>query len=395
MKYVVVILFFVILFSSCKKENIDHSAYFTKFFGSSGKNNGKDLLQLSDGGYLILGEITMPGRGLDIALIKTDANGNSLWTKTFGDTLDDWASSIIKTSDNEFAIVGTTTVNSDDTDILLIKINSNGDVLLNKKFIAAYKQSATHVLQTKDNSLILTGSTTKGDQITENEPGKKDIILYKTTINGDSLWCLSRGGANDDEGKYIIQKSDGGYTVVATTESFTNVDLTLNNILIVETNQNGAIVDMYPEGGAFDDFGECIAQLSDGSYIISGTKGASNNSFVQYIRKTQGPNIRTTDWIKEINAGLYTESKRINITNDDKIVVTGAITSNGSKDISLYVFDKTGAVLINKIFGDFSSEEGVSVISTSDKGFAIVGTTALEGPSMICVLKLNQNGEQK
>jgi hypothetical protein len=45
----------------------------------------------------------------DAWLIKTDADGNKLWEKTFGGSGDDEALSVIQTTDGGYAVTGSTT----------------------------------------------------------------------------------------------------------------------------------------------------------------------------------------------------------------------------------------------------------------------------------------------
>ncbi|MDZ7821591.1 MAG: hypothetical protein U5N26_07125 [Candidatus Marinimicrobia bacterium] len=63
----------------------------------------------------------------DIWLIKTDENGDMLWTKTYGGTNSDIGHSIIQTDNSGFIIVGyTQSYGAGNKDIWLIKTDENG-----------------------------------------------------------------------------------------------------------------------------------------------------------------------------------------------------------------------------------------------------------------------------
>src|SRR5579871_3205821 len=73
-------LVFLFIVSSCKDSGISlaKSSTFIRYLNDGNKNNAVDVIETSDGGYLILYNSlsTVPTFGL----IKTDAYGNSVWT---------------------------------------------------------------------------------------------------------------------------------------------------------------------------------------------------------------------------------------------------------------------------------------------------------------------------
>jgi len=60
----------------------------TKTYGGTNYDHCSIVLQTLDGGYILGAETCtpdVPGEGVrDIWLIKTDANGDTLWTRTYG-----------------------------------------------------------------------------------------------------------------------------------------------------------------------------------------------------------------------------------------------------------------------------------------------------------------------
>lgn len=82
---------------------------FDNTFGGDSLDMGYSIQQTIDGGYIITGSTESYGSGdADVYLIKTDANGDSLWTKTFGGPGQDYGSSLQITSDGGYIITGRT-----------------------------------------------------------------------------------------------------------------------------------------------------------------------------------------------------------------------------------------------------------------------------------------------
>lgn len=117
----------------------DLNVIWSTSYGGSGSSPiwgydiGYSISPVSDGSYIIAGTTsssfsTIPDRN-DIYVIKIDAQGQLLWTKTFGKSNFDYAVSVSETQDNGFIITGTS-----DFSPFMIKINSVGDKLWSREY---------------------------------------------------------------------------------------------------------------------------------------------------------------------------------------------------------------------------------------------------------------------
>jgi regulation of enolase protein 1 (concanavalin A-like superfamily) len=266
-------LFFV---SNCFGQQVT----FQKTYG--GTTNGSvanSVQQTVDGGYIIAGTTSDFGAGsLNVYLIKTDANGDSLWTKNYGGVNGDEGQYVQQTSDGGFIIVGITeTFGAGNLDIYLIKTDVNGNLLWSKTFGGPDIDWGNSVQQTTDGGYIITGFTQSFGI------GSLDVYLIKTDANGDSLWTKTYGGTNADGGYFAQQTLDGGYIVCGFTEGF---GVGASDVYLIKTDANGDVLWTKSFGGINEDNGYSVKQTTSGEYIITGrTRSFGAGDYDTYLIK--------------------------------------------------------------------------------------------------------------
>src|SRR5437867_391901 len=188
---------------------------FQRTYGGSGDDYGNAVQQTSDGGYIIAGSTSSFGVGGDVYLIKTNALGDTLWTRTYGSPFDDYGYSVQQTSDGGYIITGSTgSCGPGCSDVKLIKTNSLGDTLWTRTYGGSFADRGYSVQHASDGGYIIVRSTpTCGSS-------DVDVYLIKTNALGDTLWTRTYGGSGNDYGNSVQQTSDGGYIVGGYTLSF-------------------------------------------------------------------------------------------------------------------------------------------------------------------------------
>jgi hypothetical protein len=189
------------------KTDVNGNQQWNKTFGGPGYDGASSVQKTSDGGYILAGYTRSYGAGNDDAwLIKTDANGNHQWNKTFGGPGNDDAHSVQQTSDGGYILAGSIDLQYPNYDAWLIKTDPNGNQQWNKTFGGARGDSASSVQQTSDGGYIIAGKFGGEGFITY-------PLLIKTESNGNLRWEIIFGGTAGSVSS-VQQTSDGGYILI-------------------------------------------------------------------------------------------------------------------------------------------------------------------------------------
>ena len=209
-----------------------------KTFGGTNYEESISVQQTTDGGYIITGTTFSFGNGAtNIYLIKVDVNGNEIWNKTFGGTNNNWGYSVQQTSDGGYIIIGyTNSFGNGGADVYLIKTDGNGNELWSKTFGGTNDDGGVSVQQTTDGGYIITGYTKSSGN------GDADVYLIKTDGSGNELWNKTFGGTYEDGGFDVQQTADGGYIITGKTLYAGSVN---SDLYLIKTDGNGNVSSIF------------------------------------------------------------------------------------------------------------------------------------------------------
>lgn len=139
------------------------------------------------------------------------------WDRTYGGADDDFAHSLVETSDRGYAIGGITwSFGAGGKDVWLFRSDADGNIQWSKTYGGANDDDTNSVVQTHDGGYALAGGTTSFGN------GGNDCYLVKTDSDGNMEWNKAYGGTCFETACSVIQTSDGGYALAGATSSFGN-----------------------------------------------------------------------------------------------------------------------------------------------------------------------------
>lgn len=341
------------------------------------------------------------------------------WQEIFGGTNQDYAKKIIQTQDGGYIVGGETySLNGDiignhgGSDYWMIKISSTGTLEWQKTFGGSNYEHADDLIQTSDGGYIFLGSSSSNNGNVSLNYGYDDIWVVKLSVDGTIEWQKNYGGTDPDFGHTIKQTNDNGYIIAGTTYS-NNIDVTENNgatdCWILKLNSLGVLEWQNNFGGTNQESARDIIQISDGSYLVTGSTNSSNGDvtgqhgagdawvlklnsigILEWQKTLGGTNSESLNKILQTEEGGYILIGNTNSHNGD--VIPG---SNGDRDFWVVKLSVDGTVEWQKTYGGIFEDVGLDIKIIENEGYLLAGhkySNGLTGMNY-WILKINFNGE--
>jgi predicted outer membrane repeat protein len=280
------------------------------------------LLNYPTGGYLVSGNSWQDGAHFFI--IRTTATGDTLWSRSFEGSFNSEAGSrsIIVTSDGGILATGRSVSN----DTFVSKINSSGDLEWSGQYAPTNTGSSgagSAIVELPDAGFLVAGEI----HISNLNENSQDIWLVRLDSFGDSLWTknINRGY---DFCRGMIVDTNGGYTILAAASPLFGNGTTDTWLLKIDIDGNIINSNTFPIEGSPWNKANDLAQMADGTYLISG--------FINY--SSFDPNVDAwlfgvdqefeLSWNYSIENDTYDEITSIRSTSSGGCIATGFSSSS-------------------------------------------------------------------
>lgn len=347
---------------------------FQKAYGGTAMDNGNSVRQTFDNGYIIAGTTTSFGSGgRDILVIKTNEFGDTTWTKTFGGATDnEYGFCVQQTADSGYIVSGVASSFADVAgDIYLIKLNATGDTIWTRTYGGIGYEWGAFVQQTADGGYVITGQTPAFGA------GGFDVYLVKINVNGNIIWAKTYGEIGSEYGSALQQTTDGGYIITGSNDN--TFGFGASDFYLIKTDSAGNVNWSKVYGNSGFEEGKAVKQTTDGGYIIAGTSENTLGPLGPNMCLIKTNSLGDTLWAKLYGGSMIDECYDVKQTSDGGFIMVGksfSFSLFGDYDVYVVKVNSQGVVQWSKTYGGSGTnhnEIGYSIDQTNDGGYIISG----------------------
>lgn len=269
----------------------DGSVQWSKTYGGSSDDLGRTVHVTDDGGYVVAGDcksndgdVTVHHGQSDAWVVKLNEAGEWMWGMNYGGSGQESVADIIQLVDGGFLLLSGTESNDGDVstnysededgeDCWVVRLNLTGELLWEQNYGGTGEESAECLLQIDDENFLVCGRTTSSDYDIEDANGSNDGWIFQVNDSGDLVWSNSVGGSDWDRVTALIHDPEGGFWFAANSRSDDGdvpQNLGFHDVWIGKLSVAGEILWSETYGGTEDDRISSLDVLNDGSLVFSG-----------------------------------------------------------------------------------------------------------------------------
>jgi hypothetical protein len=352
---------------------------------------------LPDNGFIVGGETENPSvQERDMLLIRTDSNGNILWSKTFGGPERETVNDVVLAPDQGFLLAAEKYQphKVEGENMTLVKTDKQGNLLWKKIYDEGGNETEGFSIATHGNGFVIAGMVKNMNMVssaffnmTAEDQG---MYMLKVDENGNKQWSrrFDYGADNvSSTGTCVIAASDGSFMVTGNIAKKGSTDKKIErpainanmsdrrNTFVAKVKPNGNLVWAQEYEGNSLTMGYTIIEKKEGGFLLAGNTNISNSNMDIYLMSLSADG--TVQWAKTFGGARFESVADVVQTPEGGWIVSGMTQGlgNGATDILNFKTDKNGNLLWAKTYGG-ESEEYPSKIATTGNGIVVTGATA-------------------
>lgn len=311
--------------SAANAQTVD---FFKTYTGGSPNAAARSVTGTKDGNVVFTGAISIPNTtgDIDMLLVKTKPDGDTLWIKQIGTTAAiDYAYNVTELNDGSLLIAGLVNPYAPGipTSATLIKTDAGGVVGWQKTYPMPGAGTDFVDLRVLNDGYVICGG------ITDTATNNTDAWLVKTNLNGDKLWDRSYGGAKYDDSWQIEKTPDGGFLLGGGSFSYAT-GTRQDDAWLVKTDGNGVQqwIKHYGNADTVDWIWSMAVANTPGitpGYVFVGVKNFDQNNFTSDMFLAKVDTAGNVLWDKSLHSagGNFIQGFAIEAIADGGFYIAG------------------------------------------------------------------------
>ena len=288
------------------------------------QTQGTGLICTADDKLLMVGTSADLNGDQNVMLVKLDQEGNSIWERSFGGAMADQGKDVIELENGDFMVIGTTqSFGAGVASMYVIRTDAEGNEVWSRTFGGEGLDGGSELVQIDAFEVMLLGFTGSFGA------GDRDIYMQSVSLNGDSLWSSTYGGAAYEESQAFAITDNGGFVMSNHSAS----EEPNHSLMATKLDANGSVIWEHHFGTSTEhEGGEGVLVDYDGDYIFLGrTNSFGNDEQVYFIKTDADGNV-----LEELNFGAEGDQRGLDIIQGaNSYAIVGTSTINGDTDILL------------------------------------------------------------
>jgi len=417
------ILYFLpfLLLASCfseEKVDIGSGNTFIRYYNGGYNDEPVTISKTMDNGYIILSNIALNDGRYKIKLIKTDDQGNSLWTKIYPefntnktDPLFSQRAFGLLVMESGYVLAGENiNTSTGRSRVMVMVIDDNGEMTTEE----TYPMTGIVPINSDVRGIAITENT-HPDSLDADKKAKSYIVLGSITDGGSenmivggikksdlsATWTRAYGNGDSNLTNKIFLDSEGSIFFGGTVVRQNN-----RKVRLIKVRQDYQTTDFDLTIGdpQFNEFGNDICRYGFGFAVI-GTTNKNGDNDILFQRLSEDGTVIGTPVIFPIKTtdGIDVPGNKngnaISVTQDGGLLLAGTVQSDdainfgrGGKDLYLIKIDAFGTLTLQKDIGSRTDDVSVAALQADDGGYVVLASTTLAGLKTIMLLKTDNNG---
>ncbi len=316
-------------------------------YGGPGNDEGNSVQLTSDGGYILCGTFqdTLSNE-TDLYLIKTNAQGGVTWERTSEiSPAGNQVGNCVQELSDGFILVGRTDENGNE-DALIVRTNQSGEIDANPstwyeiRGYGNYDEGRFVITDPETGNFLVAGTTEVNDA--------GDILVFSVTPNGVGWSPVYIGGNGRDEGISLIHATGNEYIVKGTMDEGPSSSMLLHKIRYDGNQEKFFNVWNNPvslSDGGKRAIGGSVFIYENGDFGVLGSSLTGPGNYDFYFVRTDGSGNALQGWSKTYGGTGNEFGNAIAQTSDGGFVMAGStgIPEDENRMIALIKVTSTGS----------------------------------------------------